>query len=102
MLNNYLVPIVVLVILGYGFVKKCNIYESFVEGSIDGLKIVVEIIPVMLAMIFAVNVFVGSDILGIIGGKYKVQDQKMTVFFVNISLTKPRPLGVSILLIAYR
>lgn len=71
MLNNYLVPIVVVVILVYGFVKKCNVYDSFVEGSIDGLKIVVEIIPVMLAMVFAVNVFVGSDILGIIGGKYK-------------------------------
>ena len=71
MLNNYLIPIIVFLIIFYGYVKKCDIYESFVCGAIDGLKIVVEILPVMLAMIFAVNIFVGSDILSLIGGKFK-------------------------------
>ena len=71
MLNNYIIPVVVIVIIVYGFIKKCEIYDSFVIGAVDGLKILVEIIPVMLAMIFAVNVFVGSEFLGIIGGKFK-------------------------------
>ena len=71
MLNNYLIPIIIFVILVYGFFKKCDIYDSFVEGAVDGLKIVVEILPVLLAMIFAVNIFVGSDILDIIGGSFK-------------------------------
>ena len=60
MLNNYLIPCIVLVILCYGFFKKCDIYSNFVEGALDGLKIVVEILPVLLAMIFAVNIFVNS------------------------------------------
>jgi spore maturation protein B len=42
-----------------------------VDGAVDGLKIVVEILPVLLAMIFAVNIFVGSGFLDIIGGKFK-------------------------------
>jgi spore maturation protein B len=71
MLNNYLIPCIVLIIIVYGFIKKCDIYSNFVEGALDGLKIVVEILPVLLAMIFAVNIFVGSGVLDIIGGKFK-------------------------------
>lgn len=71
MLNNYLIPIIVFVILIYGYLKKCDIYDSFVDGAVDGMKIVVEILPVLLAMIFAVNIFVGSGILNIISGKLK-------------------------------
>lgn len=71
MLNNYIVPIVVIIILVFGYMKKCSIYDSFIDGAVDGLKIVGEIIPTMLAMIFAVNIFVGSGVLEIIGGKYK-------------------------------
>ena len=71
MLNNYLVPIKVLVIILYGYIKRCNIYDSFVDGALDGLKIVIQILPVMLAMIFAVNIFIGSGVLDLIGGKYK-------------------------------
>lgn len=71
MLNNYLIPCIVLIIILYGFLKKCDIYNNFVDGAVDGLKIVVEILPVLLAMIFAVNIFVGSGILDIIGGKFK-------------------------------
>lgn len=71
MLNNYIIPIIVIVIIIYGFVKKRDIYDDFIEGAIDGLKILIEIIPVMLAMIFAVNIFVGSGFLNAIGGKYR-------------------------------
>lgn len=71
MLNNYIVPIVVIGILLFGYVKKCSIYDSFVDGAIDGLKIVGEIIPAMLAMIFAVNIFVSSGVLDIVSGKFK-------------------------------
>lgn len=71
MLNNYIIPIIVIVIIIYGYVKNGDIYDNFIAGTIDGLKILIEIIPVMLAMIFAVNVFVGSGFLNIIGGKFK-------------------------------
>ena len=71
MLNNYIIPIIVIVIIAYGFIKKRDIYDDFVEGALDGLKVVVEILPVLLAMIFAVNIFVGSEFLNVIGGKFK-------------------------------
>lgn len=71
MLNNYIIPIIVIVIIAYGFIKRCDIYDNFIEGALEGLKIVVEILPVLLAMIFAVNIFVGSGILEVVGGKLK-------------------------------
>ena len=60
MLSNYIIPLIVIVIVFYGFFKKTDIYECFLEGSVDGLKTVVSIIPVVLAMILAVNIFVES------------------------------------------
>lgn len=63
MLNNYIIPVIVIIIIGYGFFKKDDIYGSFIEGAIDGLKIVVTIIPAVLAMILAINVFLSSNIL---------------------------------------
>jgi len=71
MLNNYIIPIIVIVIIFYGYVKKCDIYDDFIDGAIEGLKILVEIIPAIVAMLFAVNVFVESGLLSIFGGKFK-------------------------------
>lgn len=68
MLNNYLIPFLVMVIICYGFFKGINIYEEFLSGALDGVKIVYEIIPTVLAMIFAVNIFVSSGILDILKG----------------------------------
>lgn len=62
-INNYIIPIIVLVIVFYGFFKKQDIYSFFIDGAFDGLKIVYEIIPTIVAMIFAVNIFIGSGIL---------------------------------------
>lgn len=71
MLNNYIIPIIVIVILFYGYIKKKDIYEDFIEGSLEGLKILIDIIPAILAMIFAINIFVESGIMNLIGGRLK-------------------------------
>ena len=71
MLNNYLIPIIIFIIVLFSFGKKCDIYDCFIEGAKDGLKIVLEILPVLLAMIFAVNIFVGSGVLELVGVKFK-------------------------------
>lgn len=71
MLNNYIIPVIVIVILFYGYIKKKDIYEDFIEGSLEGLKILIDIIPAILAMIFAINIFVESGIMNIIGGRLK-------------------------------
>lgn len=62
-INNYIIPILILFIIMHGFFKKVDLYESFLSGAIDGLKTVYKIIPTIVAMILAINVFLGSNLL---------------------------------------
>lgn len=62
-MNKYIIPIIILIIISYGIIKKNNIYDDFLSGAKDGLKMMFEIIPTIIAMIFAVNIFLKSGIL---------------------------------------
>ena len=53
--NEIIIPLFVL--------KKVDVYNSFVEGCMEGLKLVVKIISPYFAMIFAINIFVESGII---------------------------------------
>jgi len=60
------IPIFILFVVYYGYFRKVNVYDSFLLGAKDGLKIVYNIFPAVLAMIFAVNLFLDSNVLNFI------------------------------------
>ncbi|MDU1321354.1 MAG: spore maturation protein [Clostridium botulinum] len=64
---NYIVkaiiPIIILLIIAYGMVKKVKVYECFVEGAKDGVSICIRIFPYLLAMMVAIAVFRESKAL---------------------------------------
>ena len=51
------IPLLILIFIGYGAIKKIKIYESFVEGAKDGFNIAVKIIPYLVAMLIAIGIF---------------------------------------------
>jgi spore maturation protein B len=51
------IPALILLIVGYGVVKKVKIYEAFVEGAKEGFNVGVRIIPFLVAMLVAIGVF---------------------------------------------
>ena len=62
------IPVFVLTIILYGVKKKVNVYDSFLEGAKEGLIMVFHITPTVLAMVFAVNVFLDSHFIdGVLG-----------------------------------
>ncbi len=61
--SNYIVPIFVLAILLYALKKKVNIYESFLVGAKEGLITTFKIAPAVIAMVFAINIFLNSHFL---------------------------------------
>lgn len=61
-----IIPIFILFVVYYGYFRKINVYDSFLLGAKDGLKIVYNIFPAVLAMIFAVNLFLDSNVLNFI------------------------------------
>ena len=61
-ISNYIVPIFVLAILLYALKKKVNIYESFLVGAKEGLITTFKIAPAVIAMVFAINIFLNSHL----------------------------------------
>ena len=57
------IPVFILFVVFYAYLKKINIYDSFLIGAKEGLKIVYSIFPAVLAMVFAVNLFLDSNVL---------------------------------------
>lgn len=62
-ISSLVIPMMVLGIIGYAFIKKINIYDVFVEGSKESYDMVLTMFPCMLAMIFGVNIFIKSGVL---------------------------------------
>lgn len=60
-LSKIVIPLFVFFIVFYGFIKKVNLYDSFLEGAKEGLNISVNIFPNVLAMVFAINIFLDSN-----------------------------------------
>lgn len=51
------IPLLILIFLSFGFVKKVKVYETFVEGAKEGFNIAVRIIPYLVAMLAAIGIF---------------------------------------------
>ncbi len=63
-ISKIILPIFVLIIIIYGVKKKINVYDTFLEGAKEGLVTTFNIFPAIIAMIFAINIFLDSNILG--------------------------------------
>ncbi len=62
-MSNYIIPIIIVIIISYGIIKKRNIYEDFLSGAKDGLILTYNIIPPILAISFAINIFIKSNFI---------------------------------------
>ncbi len=62
-INNLLIPLAIIYILGYGLFKKNSIYDSFLLGAKEGLVMTYKIVPSLLAMVVAINIFTNSGVL---------------------------------------
>lgn len=61
-----ILPVLILIILIFGIVKKVPVYEEFIEGAKDGFKVSVTIIPYLVALIVAIAMFRASGALDLI------------------------------------
>lgn len=61
-----IIPIIVIIIITYGMVKGRKVYEWFIEGAKEGLKVCLNIFPYLLAMIVAVHIFREAKLLEIL------------------------------------
>lgn len=64
LVSSLIIPIMVLGVVLYGIYKKVNVYDVFIDGAKESLKMIITIFPYLLGMILAINLFLDSNILG--------------------------------------
>lgn len=65
-ISYLMIPLMILLIIIYGLVKKQKVYELFIEGVKEGLKVVLHIFPTLLSIIIAIGIFKSSGGMKII------------------------------------
>ncbi len=64
--TEWLIPIILLSILGYGYFKGVELYETVTEGAKEGFTTAVRIIPFMVAIFVAIGLIRASGTLEIL------------------------------------
>ena len=62
-ISNIILPLITLIVIIYALKKKVNIYDEFLNGVKEGLKISLDIFPSIFALIISVTIIVKSNIL---------------------------------------
>jgi len=65
-LTTLITPLIILLIITHGLVKRIAVYEEFVDGAKDGFTIAVNIIPYLVAMLFAIAIFRASGAMDLV------------------------------------
>ncbi|MDO5292574.1 MAG: nucleoside recognition domain-containing protein [bacterium] len=61
--SDYMIPFVFFIVIGYGVLCKAPVYDEFVKGAKDGLKVVVGILPTLIGLMVAIGVLRASGVL---------------------------------------
>ena len=62
-LSDFLVPILIFYVVGFGLLMKRPVYDDFIKGAKSGLKTVVGILPTLIGLMVAVGVLRASGFL---------------------------------------
>lgn len=59
----FVIPGIVFLIVFYGFYKKIDVYEAFINGVEEGLAMALKIFPTMFAMVVSIDILIKSNAL---------------------------------------
>ena len=66
-MSDIMIPMVIFWIVGYGIVSGVKVYETFLKGAKEGLRIVVEILPTLVGLMMAVGILRTSGFFDLLG-----------------------------------
>lgn len=62
-LSNFMIPIVIFYIIGYGLLQHTDIFDAFVKGAEDGFKVVLGVLPTLIGLMMAIGILRASGVL---------------------------------------
>ena len=74
--------------LGWGWYKKNNIYDDFIDGAKQGFEVAVKLIPFLVAMLVAVGLLRAS---GILDGAVWILEYLLSAIGVNTDFVQALP-----------
>lgn len=63
---NYIIPLIVVTIIIYGIYKKVDIFDTFIDGVKEGMKLSINLFPTIFTMIIAITLITDSNIINYI------------------------------------
>lgn len=79
LISAAILPAMIFLILVYGLFKRVHVYDVFIDGAKDGLKIVADIMPTLIGLIVAVGVLRASSFFDLIGQWLKPILEKLDI-----------------------
>ena len=65
-LSNLAMPLIILMIVIYGVIEKKEVFDKFIEGAKEGIKIVINIFPTLPGLFLAVGTLRSSGVIDIV------------------------------------
>ena len=65
-LSNLAMPLIILLIVIYGVIEKKEVFDKFIQGAKDGIKIVINIFPTLIGLFLAVGTLRSSGVIDIV------------------------------------
>ena len=65
-LTDFIVPLVIFGIVGYGLLMKVPVYDTFIKGAKKGFLTVIKIMPTLIGLMVAVGILRASGFLELI------------------------------------
>ncbi|MCI8587814.1 MAG: spore maturation protein [Clostridia bacterium] len=62
-ISNIAIPMVIFIIILYGVIEKKKVFDLFLKGAKDGIKIVIKIFPTLVGLFLAIGLLRNSGIL---------------------------------------
>ncbi len=65
-ISPWIIPGLIVLLLGFGLLRGVRVYEVFVEGAKDGFQVALRIIPYLVAILVAVGMFRASGAMALL------------------------------------
>lgn len=65
-ISSAAIPVVIIVIIGYGLKEKTKVFDTFLDGAKEGVEIVFKMFPTLIGIFLAVGALRSSGIIDLI------------------------------------
>ena len=65
-ISSAAIPVVIIVIIGYGLKEKIKVFDTFLDGAKEGVEIVFKMFPTLIGIFLAVGALRSSGIIDLI------------------------------------